>query len=76
MVNNSTVSDFFVKSILIVGLAMAIIRSGQIAGTRFLVFDIPYAGQLGFILGAVFILAIFAVLRRAYRTYENGKLGA
>jgi len=76
MVNNSTVSDFIVKSILIVGLAMAIIRSGQIVGTRFLAFDIPYAGQLGFILGAVLILAIFTVLRRTYRTYRKDELGA
>lgn len=52
------------------------IRSGQITGTRFLAFDIPYAGQLGFILGAIFILAILAVLRRTYRTYGSDKLGA
>jgi len=55
---------------------MIMIRSGQIVGTRFVAFDIPYAGQFGFILGAVFILAIFAVLRRTYRTYGNDKLGA
>lgn len=76
MVNRSTVSDFILQAILIVGLAMIMIRSGQIAGARFLAFDIPYAGQLGFILGTVFILAIFAVLRRIYRTYGNGTLGA
>jgi hypothetical protein len=57
-------------------LSMIMIRTGQIVGTRFLSFDIPYAGQLGFILGAVFILGIFATLRRTYRTYRNDKLGA
>jgi len=76
MVNRSTLSDFILQAILIVGLSMIIIRSGQIVGTRFVAFDIPYAGQLGFILGAVFILAIFAVLHRTYRTYRNDKLGA
>jgi len=45
---------------------MAMIRSGQIVGTRFLVFDIPHAGQLGFVLGAVFIIGIFAVLGQTY----------
>jgi len=70
------VSDFVLQATLIVGLSMIMIRSGQIVGTRFVAFDIPYAGQLGFMLGAVFIIAIFAVLRRTYRAYGNGKLGA
>lgn len=76
MVNKSTVSNFILQAILVVGLSILMIRTGQIVGARLLAFDIPYAGQLGFILGAVFILAIFAVLRRTYRTYGNGKLGA
>ena len=76
MVDRSTVSDFILQAILIVGLGMIMIRSGQIVGTRFLAFDIPYAGQLGFILGIIFISAIFAVLRRTYRAYGNGRLGA
>lgn len=76
MVNRSTLFDFVVKFFLIIGLSIAIIRSGQIVGTRFVTFDIPYAGQFGFILGAVFIIAIFVVLRRTYRTYWNDKFGA
>ena len=76
MLNKSTIRDFILQSILIIGLSMAMIRSGQIVGTRFSVFEIPYAGQMGFVLGAVFMISIFAVLRQTYRTYWNEKLGA
>jgi hypothetical protein len=76
MPNESTIRDFILQSILIIGLGMAMIRSGQIVGTRFSVFDIPYAGQLGFVLGAIFIISIFVVLRQTYRTHWNEELGA
>lgn len=76
MLNKSTIPDFILQSILIVGLSMAMIRSGQIVGTRFSEFDIPYAGQVGFVLGAVFIIGIFAVLRQTYSIYQNEGLGA
>ena len=76
MLNKSTIRDFILQSILIIGLSMVMIRSGQIVGTRFSVFDIPYAGQIGFVLGAIFIISIYVVLRQTYRTYWNEKLGA
>lgn len=75
MLNKSTVSDFILQSILIVGLGMAMIRSGQIVGTRFLSFNIPYAGELGFALGAAFAFAIFVVLHRGYSAYRNDEVG-
>ena len=74
MLNKSTIATFILQSILIVGLSVAMIRSGQIVGTRLSVLDIPYAGYLGFVLGAVFIIGVFVVLRQTYRTYRTKKL--
>jgi len=38
-------------------------------------FDIPYAGEMGFALGAAFAFAIFVVLHRGYSAYRNDEVG-
>ena len=75
MSTKSTISGFIVRSILIAGMAFIIIRSGQIVGRQFLLFDIPYAGEMGFALGAAFVFAIFVVLHRGYSAYRNDEVG-
>jgi hypothetical protein len=66
---------FIIQSILIVGISFATIRAGQLAGTRFHSLEIPYAGELGFVVGATFAFTVIAGLYRGYGAYQDNKLG-
>lgn len=76
MLGKSTIGNFIVQCVLIVGASLIMIRTGQIIGIRFHSFDVPYAGELGFVVGAAIAFTVFAVLYRSYEAYQDNEVEA
>lgn len=71
MSKHTVVEDFVIRCILVVGVALAMLITGETVEARFLSLDIPYAGEIGFLVGAALVFAVFAVVYRGYGAYWN-----
>lgn len=64
MSQNPVDDNLALQAVLVAGVVLFMVAAGQALGTRFLALDFPYAGTLGFGVGATLVFVVVALVYR------------